>query len=332
MSSQPSINPAADEQASLWAARLEGANLSAADRAALDAWLAESPAHRALLSNYCQFSADLEVQLPALVEAGVVVLPMPMKRTWSPSFFPKLFGTLAAVAAALMLGFWALKPGVRYEDFAAPPGQRQAFTLGDGTRVELNAHTNLQFSDRGTERRARLLEGEAFFIVSKNKARPFVVETPSGSVRVTGTTFDVKTEPASLNVTVVEGSVQVQPSAATGTRESTSVALGAGDRLTAAVGLGVATNRLSPEAIEDVLAWRQGIVVFIDEPLATALARFGRYHGRTIQVSPAAAELRVTGRYSLDDLSGVIATFEESLGVRAVKEPDGALRVSLRSE
>ncbi len=43
--------------------------LSAVHRIALDAWLAENPAHRALLSHYCQFSADLEQQLPLL--AGI---------------------------------------------------------------------------------------------------------------------------------------------------------------------------------------------------------------------------------------------------------------------
>ena len=68
------ISPAIDTDAALWAARLEGGTLDAADGNALDAWLAASPAHRAALSLYCQFSADLEVQLPALVAAGRVAL------------------------------------------------------------------------------------------------------------------------------------------------------------------------------------------------------------------------------------------------------------------
>lgn len=328
-------NPAAEEQASLWAARLEGANLSASDRAALEAWLAEDAGHRALLSNYCQFSADLEVSLPALVDAGAIAMPGP-KRARAQAAFPKIAATLGALAAALVLGFWAVKPAARLENFAAPPGQRQAFTLADGTRVELNAHTNLQFTERAGERHARLVEGEAFFVVSKNKARPFIVETPSGSVRVTGTTFDVRTDAAALDVTVIEGSVQVQPGAVTGAREATSIALGAGDRLSAAAGVGVTTARLSPEALDDALAWRQGIVVFVAEPLDAALARFARYHGRSIQVSPAAAKLPVSGRYSLDDLAGFLTAIEESpslpAGLRTVKEPDGILRVGLRTE
>ena len=66
MNPSPHPHPAAEEQASLWAARLDGSVLSATDRLALDAWLAEDPAHRSLLSHYCQFSADLEQQLPLI--------------------------------------------------------------------------------------------------------------------------------------------------------------------------------------------------------------------------------------------------------------------------
>src|SRR4051812_49449464 len=69
-SSTSRYDRAIDEQAATWAARLDGDVLEASERAALDAWLAESPAHRAALSQYCQLSADLEEQLPILVAAG----------------------------------------------------------------------------------------------------------------------------------------------------------------------------------------------------------------------------------------------------------------------
>jgi transmembrane sensor len=333
MKSDTQSRSSAEEQAALWAARLEGAALEAADRVALDTWLAQSPAHRPLLAAYCQFSADLELQLPALVEAGAIAMPAARTATetrwkWS---WPKIAGASIAAAAALTVGLWLARPGVKFENFASLPGQRQAFTLADGTRVELNAHSNLQFVNRGGERRAKLVEGEAFFVVSKNPARPFIVETPTGSVRVTGTTFAVRTETATLDVTVLEGSVQVAPGAATGAREPTMVALAGGDRLSATTS-GVTTRRLSREALDDALAWRQGIVVFVDEPLDAALARFAHYQARSIRVTPAAAVRRVTGRHSLDDLDGFLLGIEEPLGIRTTKETSGALRVSLRSE
>src|SRR5437588_9057450 len=106
--SQPS-DPAADEQAAHWAARLEGGVLNAADRVALDAWLNEREDHRALLSDYCQFSADLEQQLPALVRTGAVKMPIEQKkapRSWSLPWM--LAGTLATVAL-VAIGTWSVR-------------------------------------------------------------------------------------------------------------------------------------------------------------------------------------------------------------------------------
>ena len=73
-------DPAADEPAALWAATLDGSLMSATDRAALDEWLSAQPDHRALLSRYCQFSADLEQQMPLIegirdLSAGARITP-----------------------------------------------------------------------------------------------------------------------------------------------------------------------------------------------------------------------------------------------------------------
>ena len=73
-------DPAVDEQAANWAARLDGDVLEADERAALDAWLAQEPSHRAALSGYCQLSADLEEQLPKLIASGAIRLPPPPVR------------------------------------------------------------------------------------------------------------------------------------------------------------------------------------------------------------------------------------------------------------
>jgi transmembrane sensor len=152
-------------------------------------------------------------------------------------------------------------------------------------------------------------------------------------VQVTGTQFDVRAETAApLEVTVVEGSVQVRPADPAG-RPGASVLLGAGDQLSASSG-GVEVRALSANALNDALAWRQGQIVFADVPLRTALARFARYHGRGITATAAAAEMRVGGRYSLDDLDGFLASLEDILPVpvRVTRSLDGTIQVGLRTE
>lgn len=324
--SSPRPNSAIDERASYWAARLDGDGLDSTDRAALEAWLAQAPAHRAALSGYCQLSADLEEQLPQLVAAGAVTLPArPERRRWT---LPRVATAALAAAAAVLFAVWVARPTPAIENFASAIAQRSSHTLADGTRVDLNANTSLRFENNPAERRVQLAGGEAIFQVTKDPSRPFIVETPAGSVRVTGTTFSVRAEPAAhlFEVTVVEGSVQVRAGAAGGAAHGDAagpIPLGAGEQLLAQTGA-VSMKALSAGALEDALAWRQGLAVFNDVPLRDAAARFARYHGRQISVDPAIAHERVGGRYGLDDLNGFLAGMESALGVDFKRDQNGA--------
>jgi len=326
MNSAPSNPTLADEQASLWAARLDGSALSAADRDALDIWLAADPSHRALLSSYCQFSADLEQQLPLLAgirdelsetkTAAKTAQPLPWLR------WPTLAGAALMVAAALAVILWQGRPQNQFHSIATPVAQRQEVTLADGTHIELNAQTALIVELGADSRRVRLAGGEAFFSVSKDPARPFYVETPAGLIRVTGTQFNVRTEAAaSLEVTVLEGTVQVRPGGAAEPRS-----LSAGHRLVRADNQ-VDLTTLSPEQLNNTLAWRQGQIVFDGTPLREALSRFARYHGRNLTATDAVAQKRVGGRYSLDDLTGFLTEIEGALSVRVTRGLDGAVQV-----
>lgn len=321
----------ADEQASLWAARLDGSTLSTSDREALDAWLAADPSHRTLLSQYCQFSADLEEQLPSVVAAGRVEMPATRAKTTKPYVLFATFATVAlAAAAAVTFIVRAPKPSAPLETIATSVGKRETRVLADGTRVELNAQTSIAIETSKNERRVRLGSGEAFFSVNKDPARPFIVETPAGSVRVTGTKFNVHTELSSaLDVTVLEGSVQVRPGETAGTSATAPVTLAPGDQLTAASG-NVSVKALSPSELDDALAWREGQIVFDRVLLSEALRRFARYHGRGISASPEAASLSVSGRYSLDDLDGFFYAIEQFLPVKVSADLSGTVRVNLR--
>ncbi len=334
MNETPSLPPEdLDEQAALWAARLEGSVLTAGERAELEKWLAGDPARRPALGAYCGFSSSLDRAVSELVESGAIEIrgPAPARsRTWW-----GVAGAGAAFAAVALCVLLLVRPGGRAETLTAPAGQRQAFTLSDGTRIELNANTSVVVEVGRSGRRVRMASGEAFFVVAKDKSRPFVVDTPAGSVRVTGTIFNVLTEASSqLDVTVVEGSVQVRPGGADHAEAQGTVDLGAGDRLSAVRG-GVSLTRLADSDLDDALAWRQGKIVCKMMPLSEALALFAHYHGRTIVVSPGASALHVGGRYSIEDLDGFLAQLElvqQDHKVRVDRGPGGAIRVSLAAE
>ncbi len=330
-SSTWNLDPTADEQASLWAARLDGSELSAADRRELNTWLAASPSHRVLLSNYCQFSADLEQQLPLLEgikEQSAEARKSPETATLYPwLLWPRLAGAMLTAAAAVALVLWLVQPREQTANLATSVAHRESLTLADGTQVELNAQTGILVEISRTTRHVRLASGEAFFSVRKDASRPFIIEAPAGSVRVTGTKFNVRTETSStLEVTVLEGTVQVRAGEA-----SAPVALTASQSLSSGPD-GVSVRTLSATELNDALAWRQGQIIFEGTPLREALARFARYHGRGITAAPEAAALRVGGTYSLDDVDGFLSSLELVLPVRVTRDLSGTVQVGLRSE
>jgi transmembrane sensor len=333
--SSPHVDPAMEEQAALWAARLDGSVLSATDRIALDHWLAANPAHRALLSQFCQFSADLEQQMPLI--AGIKEQSAETHRTpetaqpkpWLRR--PLMAGAMLTAAAAVAVAFWAARPQQQFANIATPVAQRQTLTLADGTRVELNAQTNLQVEIDGRTRRVRLASGEAFFAVHKDPSRPFIVETPAGSVRVTGTKFDVRSEDVgAFEVTVVEGSVQARPGNAIPTPPA-PLALTVGDRISFGPER-VEHHTLSTAELDDALAWRRGQIIFNKTPLREAVARFARYHGRGITATADVAESSVGGQFSLDDLDGFFEALEVALPVKVTRNLNGTVQVARRSD
>ena len=88
-------------------------------------------------------------------------------------------------------------------------------TLDDGTLVHLNYNTRLIYPEKfGRGDRNVILDGEAYFMVAKDKSRPFIVHTPNGDVKVYGTEFNVNTRKnnSTTSVVLVKGRVSVTPS------------------------------------------------------------------------------------------------------------------------
>jgi ferric-dicitrate binding protein FerR (iron transport regulator) len=93
------------------------------------------------------------------------------------------------------------------------PSSRTKIVLPDGTQVWVNSASRLLYNpDFGLTHRKVVLNGEAYFIVSKNKDLPFEIETKRIAIKVTGTTFNVRAydDENKAETSLFEGSVQVK--------------------------------------------------------------------------------------------------------------------------
>jgi ferric-dicitrate binding protein FerR (iron transport regulator) len=138
------------------------------------------------------------------------------KRRWRKR---SIAGISSAVLAVIAFAGWKLmqkensQPAApEKEAIVTHKGSRSQTRLADGTTVWLNAGSTLSYENdfNGSTREVKL-EGEAFFDVTKQPGRPFIVHTSGIDIKVLGTTFNVKSYPEDKNVetTLYKGVVQV---------------------------------------------------------------------------------------------------------------------------
>lgn len=129
----------------------------------------------------------------------------------------KIFLNVIKFAAVLLIGLIAgiLTNSINPEEpsyytFTAPEGSISQMLLPDSSIVYLNSGSELKYVTEKNLRTA-LLSGEAWFDISENKEKPFIVQTSQYDIRVTGTKFNVKAYPAdeAFATTLEKGSVQI---------------------------------------------------------------------------------------------------------------------------
>lgn len=162
----------------------------------------------------------------------------------------------------------------------APYGSQTQITLPDQSKVWLNAGATLRYPQSfNSQERNVELNGEAYFKVESNELSPFTVTTSSLKVRATGTAFNVNAcgRDSIAWVALVEGKVQVTVPTST-------------EALVMDAGKKFAYNRKSTKtsyAADDMYklcAWKDGIMVFRNDPLNAVFARLERHYNVKFKV------------------------------------------------
>jgi transmembrane sensor len=352
-----------EQTAAAWLARRDGGDWQERDRSRLEAWLAESTAHRvaylrleaawahsgrlkalgagmqagAIPARGQWSRAPFDRQRPVAMAAGsdpgpparsgpdplelrhLVFAPRAARR---PSRLPRYAGLAASLVLAMSLGWgWTQYSAVEQATYTTPMGSVRTVVLSDGSQATLSSDSRIRIALSHGERHIDLEQGEAYFEVSKDPERPFVVVAGERQVVAVGTRFAVRRDRADLRVVVTEGTVRLQPGAA-GNAVPPATLLHAGSRALASAH-GVLVRSGSVEDAEREVDWRGGYLTFRDSTLADAAGEFNRYNARKIVMGDAeVAALRVGGNFRWSNTDTFVRLLEQGFPVRAEQQPD----------
>jgi len=225
-----------------------------------------------------------------------------------------------AAAVVLTLGATFVWRAVNRDVESAPqvvvtqPGERRDVNLPDGTQIVVAPGSSLTVTqDYGKSDRSVVLEGEAWFEVRHDAARPFRVRAAGTVTEDLGTGFSVRArEGEAVRVVLMTGRASFAREA-----ERNVVVLSPGDvaRLATTDALPVVTRDAN---IAQLVAWREGRLEFVDAPLPEVLAELGRWYALEFRLEDTAlASRRLTHTFAADNVADALDVLSLSLGIRA---------------
>jgi transmembrane sensor len=188
-------------------------------------------------------------------------------------------------------------------------GERRRVLLDDGSLVRLNTATAVDIRYSASLREIHLLSGEIQIeTASDQQARPFIVHTPSGSIRALGTRFVVRYDAQRTRVSVQEHAVEVRSANNLGP----AVRVDAGQQLDFDSNDTGTAQRSSPQ----IDAWTRDMLVIDDWRLEDFITELQRYRPGHLGCAPAVADLRISGAFHLGSSDAILDNLTSTLPVR----------------
>lgn len=296
-----------EAEAAEWLQRRQFWKWNDEDQVRLDEWLAKSVSNRVA---YWRLNAGLERsgRLTALRHATKfgASSATDQKRT-----LPILRMVAVGIAAATVVAITTIQFSPRRSEqiYETQVGGRQTIVLTDGSKIDLNTGTSVSVSGRS----ANLLHGEAFFDITHDPQRPFVVTAGNHRIVDLGTKFAVRAASKTLEVSLVEGKARID---APGVPAQPPEILRPGD-VAVATSHRITVVRKTQQDLANDLGWRRGVLVFHQTTLAAAAAEFNRYNRKKLVIADTrAAALVIGATFPTDDIGAFARTAKNVFGLR----------------
>lgn len=336
------------EQAADWALRREGGGLDAGEQAEFQAWLAQpqcAETYAAVLRvlDLANDIGDSAVLDDVRAEARLAEASAARGRhtRWKTNVAAGLVGGLFVAALAAGYQWHRTSSPERTMLAEVQPahdvvslhqtaiGEVSTLQLPDGSEATLNTDTRLEVRFTSQERRVRLVQGQAYFDVTPDARRPFVVEAEDREVTAVGTAFDVWLSAEHFQVVLEQGVVQIERVGVyRGSDERALTVLRPGRSLIVVPGGG---EQVVDADVRRHGRWRSGFVEFDNDPLGAAVAEFGRYVDQRITLEdPHIADLRLSGVFRIGDLEPFLGVIGQIFPVRVERSVSGDLALYWR--
>jgi ferric-dicitrate binding protein FerR (iron transport regulator) len=194
---------------------------------------------------------------------------------------------------------------------ATSNGQKSQITLRDGSKVFLNSASSISYPEAfEKDKREIMLSGEAFFEVTPDKKRPFIVHSGDLITKVVGTSFNIQAfEGQDIRVTVATGKVQVQTKEGAGPKkESAVVILRPAQQAIYNQQTGMVTKTVD---LNQSLAWKNYTLYFDNNTLEEVAVQLERWYNVSIIFGNENVKYcRINGQYKEIDLTNVLKSIQ----------------------
>lgn len=292
-----------DDIETLIARALEN-NLSTAEQATLQAWLEEDASNRRYYEELqktweltatadTDYIPDTNRNWEQFRQKISVVEETPVRRISPYRNALRIAATLLLLAGAGTLYVLNSSGDITVSTAAM---ERKEVILPDGSKVFMNQNSRLRYAKNLTgAERAVYLEGEAFFDVTAQQARPFVVYANHTQTQVLGTSFDIKAyKEQPVEVAVISGKVAV--SRKTEDKSANRLVLTKGRKA-----IFKTDKQMEEIAIADpnFMAWKEQVLVFQNVTISNVINTLESYYNVKIVVEDSAiARLSFKGYFS----------------------------------
>ena len=328
-----------EADAASWLTVMGREQVSEAEIAEFHRWMKQSDRHRAAFNELSDLWDDLAIlqELDDIAESAIAISGSRRPRWPKRVLFSAAAAMLLVVFAASMMYLEYLDNLEQQGTFITAVGEQHTLTLSDGSTLQLNTDSHVEVDFSRKERVIQLLRGEAYFDVAKNRQRPFYVYVGDGVVRAVGTAFTVRLRSDDeVEVTVEEGRVALASFEPPGSaepsikpaRQQALAELTAGQSAVFGNQVEQIAQMQAPE-LNRKLAWRQGMLAYVDEPLLHVVNDVSRYTDITITISdPALRNRPIAGYFRVGEVDALFDSLELTFGLNVERVSDKHVRLS----